>query len=159
MSAIQNKQLFLSRIPTNGFQESLSKMTKGDLKIIHIFLHLLLQAVNLLNLQLITPPPPLLCPVHLRWCATLRSVPAFARSPNRWPVRADHGTLGALKATSHSQVKNKLSVNVNVDTQHYNGKINGASGDINHDTTRVVCWSLHCCGSDHERLRNRKKEF
>lgn len=64
MSAIQNKQLFLSRIPTNGFQESLSKMTKGDLKIIHIFLHLLLQALNLLNLQLITPPP-LLWPVHL----------------------------------------------------------------------------------------------
>lgn len=50
--------------------------------------------------------------------------------------RPARGAPGALKPATHKQVKRQLSVIVNVDTQLHNGKINGAIGDINLNSTR-----------------------
>lgn len=64
--------------------------------------------------------------------------------PARGP-RTDQSALGALKPATHNQVKRQLSVIVNVDTQLHNGKINGAIGDINLNSTRPFRLSHHSC--------------
>lgn len=80
--------------------------------------------------------------------------------PHGWPVRGPHSdqsALGALKLATHNQVKRQLSVIVNVDTQHHNGKINGAIGDINLESTRPFCLSHHCSKALNEWLREGAK--
>lgn len=49
--------------------------------------------------------------------------------------------MGALKLATQNSGKRQLGVIVNVDTQHHNGKINGAIGEINLDNTRPRCLS------------------
>lgn len=65
----------------------------------------------------------------------LGAVPAAGASKG---PHTDHHALGALKPATLKQVKRQLSVIVNVDTQHHNGKINGPIGDINLDSTRPL---------------------
>ena len=86
--------------------------------------------------------------------------------PHGCPVRGPHTdqrALGALKPATHNQVKRQPSVIVNVDTQHHNGKINGAIGDINLNSTRPFCLSHHSSKAANEWLgeggkREGKKE-
>ncbi|MED6252238.1 hypothetical protein ATANTOWER_008826 [Ataeniobius toweri] len=65
-------------------------------------------------------------------CCSARLVPAAGTG------KGPHTDQGALTPATLKQVKRQLSVIVNVDIQHHNGKINGPIGDINLDSTRPL---------------------
>ena len=65
---------------------------------------------------------------------------------------------GSSKTGHSPPSKRQLSVIVNVDTQHHNGKINGAMGDINLDSTSPFCFTRHLSLSNAPKETNGRKE-